>query len=278
LKNSIRSPFLAAYLVAVCLLSPVTAEERPNFVWIVSEDNSIHYLDHFFPGGADTPNIKALAEHGLTFDHAFSNASVCSVARSTLATMCMTPRIGAQYHRRYVKATLPAGQPTFYQAIQSHGYFTTNHTKEDFNFTSQLRGRFDKGRDWRGREHGQPFFHMESLKQSHESSLHFPQSEFDGKTSVHNPTDIQLADYHPDTPMFRYTHARYLDIMLIIDDSVGAIVEKLKADGLLEDTFIFYFGDHGGVLPRGKGYAYESGLHVPLVVRVPANFRHLAGC
>ena len=53
------------------------------------------------------------------------------------------------------------------------------------------------------------------------------------------------------------------------------MLRQLTADGLLEDTFIFYFGDHGGVLPRSKGYAYESGLHVPLVVRIPANFRHL---
>ena len=44
---------------------------------------------------------------------------------------------------------------------------------------------------------------------------------------------------------------------------------------LIEDTFVFYFGDHGGVLPRGKGYAYESGLHAPLVVRIPENFRKL---
>jgi hypothetical protein len=53
-------------------------------VWIVSEDNSIHYLRHFFADGAEAPNIEALAAHGLTFDHAFSNAPVCSVARSTL--------------------------------------------------------------------------------------------------------------------------------------------------------------------------------------------------
>jgi uncharacterized sulfatase len=52
-------------------------------------------------------------------------------------------------------------------------------------------------------------------------------------------------------------------------------VAKLKEDRLLQDTFVFYLGDHGGVLPRSKGYAYESGLHIPLVVRVPRNFEHL---
>ena len=60
-----------------------------------------------------------------------------------------------------------------------------------------------------------------------------------------------------------------------MDKQVGAVVEELAKDGLLEDTFIFYFGDHGGVLPRGKGYAYESGLHVPLVVRIPEKWQHL---
>ena len=63
--------------------------------------------------------------------------------------------------------------------------------------------------------------------------------------------------------------------MAVIDEIVGSTISKLKEDGLLEDTFVFYFGDHGGVLPRGKGYIYESGLHVPLVVRVPEKWDHL---
>ena len=87
---------------------------------------------------------------------------------------------------------------------------------------------------------------------------------------------MKLHPYHPDTPTFRYTHARYFDRMTMVDGQMGAVLEKLKEDGLLEDTFVFYFGDHGGVLPRGKGYAYESGLHAMLVVRIPENFNSLA--
>ena len=34
----------------------------------------------------------------------------------------------------------------------------------------------------------------------------------------------------------------------------------------MENTIIFYYGDHGGVLPRSKGYLYETGLNVPMVV------------
>ena len=97
----------------------------------------------------------------------------------------------------------------------------------------------------------------------------------DNQKTIHDPAKVKLAPYFPDTPTFRYTHARYLDRIQTIDQQIGAVVKNLEEDGLLEDTFVFYFGDHGGVLPRGKGYAYESGLHVPLVVRIPENFKHL---
>ena len=55
------------------------------------------------------------------------------------------------------------------------------------------------------------------------------------------------------------------------------LIKQLEEDGELENTFIFYFGDHGGMLPGSKGYLFERGLSVPLIVRVPENFKHLLG-
>ena len=128
-----RFPILAAALAALTLTSIARSADRPNVVWIVSEDNSIHYLDHFFPGGAKAPNIEALAAHGLTFNHAFSNAPVCSVARTTLATGCYGPRIGTQFHRRYKLAAMPAGLRMFPAYLREAGYYTTNNSKKDYN-------------------------------------------------------------------------------------------------------------------------------------------------
>lgn len=254
------------------------AADRPNVVWIVSEDNSVHYLAHFFEGGAKAPNIEALAEAGLTFDHAFSNGAVCSVARTTLATGCYGPRIGTQFHRRYKMAPMPEGLRMFPAYLREAGYYTTNNSKKDYN-AIEGAGVWDassKQASWRNRaDRDQPFFHMESHGASHESSLHFNRETYENEATVTDPDSVQLADYFPDTPLFRYTHARYHDRMAAIDEIVGQTVAKLTEDGLLDDTFIFYFGDHGGVLPRGKGYIYESGLHVPLVVRIPKNFQHL---
>jgi hypothetical protein len=61
-----------------------------------------------------------------------------------------------------------------------------------------------------------------------------------------------------------------------IDQIVGRMLASLEEDGLLDDTFVFYFGDHGGVLPGSKGYLFETGLHIPLVVRIPENWKHLS--
>ena len=256
------------------------AAQQPNFVWIISEDNSIHYLDHFFPGGADTPNIKKMAKNGITYDNAFSNAPVCSVARSTLISGCYAPRIGTQYHRKTFMAPMPEGVRMFPSYLRDKGYYTTNRSKTDYNAVPG-KGVWHESSGkahWRKRKEGQPFFHKASYGTSHESSLHFPARAMENQPTKHDPDSVRLAPYHPDTPTFRYTHARYLDNLVKIDDVVGKVIDELEEDNLLEDTFVFYFGDHGGVLPRSKGYAYESGLHVPLVVRVPKNFKYLVKC
>ena len=261
------------------LLAGALAAERPNFVWLVSEDNSLHYLDLYREMGTSTPRIAELAQQGLVFEHAFSNAPVCSVARTTLMTGCFAPRIGTQFHRRSVTVPLPDGVRMFPYWLREAGYYTTNNRKKDYNAV-EGEGVWDasSGRaSWRGRKEGQPFFHMQSFGVSHESSLHFSREVFENERTETSPDEVILAPYHPDTPLFRYTYARYHDRIRTMDRQIGEVVDRLREDGLLENTFIFYFGDHGGVLPGSKGYAKERGLHVPLVVRVPEKFREGLG-
>lgn len=270
---------LAAFLLLVMatVANPLSAAEQPNFVWLISEDNSMHFLKLFDEHGTETPAIAKLAEHGLLFENAFSNAPVCSVARTTLITGCYAPRIGTQFHRRSKLVPLPKGLRMFPAYLRDSGYYTTNKSKKDYNAV-EGDGVWDESSNkasWRNRKDGQPFFHKQSFGASHESSLHFSAQQMSTQKTVTDPASVFVAPYHPDTPTFRYTYARYHDRIQEIDRQIGGVVDQLETDGLLEDTFIFYFGDHGGVLPRGKGYAYESGLHVPLVVRVPSKWQHL---
>ncbi len=249
----------------------VTGEDKPNFVWILSEDNSVHFYDSYNPGGAKTPAIDSMAKSGLLFEHAFSCAPVCSVARSTLITSCFAPRIGTQFHRRFKMANMPEGLKFFPYYLQKAGYYTTNNSKTDYNAISEPQG-WNNGKNghWRNRPEGAPFFAKFTFTGSHESSLHK-----DVTHPQHKPEDVKLFPFYPDTLTFRQTHATYLDRMVDNDNYVKKILDELSEDGLLESTFVFYFGDHGGVMPRSKGYLYETGLQVPLVVRVPEKFKHL---
>ncbi len=275
IANPLR-PVCVLWLALPCL-AHAAAADRPNVVWLVSEDNSMHFLKHFDPHGAATPRIEALAKHGVTYDHAFSNAPVCSVARTTLATGCYGPRIGTQYHRRSVSVPLPDGVKMFPEHLRQAGYYTANNNKTDYNAIAgnNVWDKSSKNATWRDRHDGQPFFYMQSFAVCHESSLHFNAKVMQTEQTQTDPETVFVAPYHPQTPTFKYTYARYHDRMLQMDQQIGAVVDQLTEDGLLDDTFIFYFGDHGGVLPRGKGYAYESGLHVPLVVRIPERWQHL---
>jgi len=268
------------FLFSIILLpSFVFAEEaaKPNFVWLISEDNSKHFLKLFDDTGAPTPEIASLAAQGLTFQNAFSNAPVCSVARTTLITSCYGPRIFTQFHRRSILVPMPEGVKMFPAYLRGAGYYTTNNSKTDYNAIAGKNVWDDSSRKahWRNRKPGQPFFHKQTFGASHESSLHFSAAAMKQPTTT-DPAKVVLPPYHPDTRIFRYTYARYHDRIKQIDSQIGQVLQQLKDDKLMDSTFIFYFGDHGGVLPRGKGYAYESGLHIPLVVYTPEKFRNLA--
>ncbi len=274
-----KAGFFCALLLLASCTSIVEDSRKPNIVWLVSEDNSLHYLDHFHAGGAKTPNIEKLANSGITFTNAYSNSPVCSVARTTLATGMYAPRIGAQYHRAYKKVDLPENAKLIHEYLKDAGYYVTNKSKTDYNV--ELGGRktwhaSSKNASWRNRlQSDQPFFHMETLFLSHESSLHFDQDFVTSQLENLALDNIKVPDYLPNTELVKFTQAYYQQRIQEVDSAVGEIVNALEQDGLLEDTFIFYFSDHGGVLPRGKGYLYESGVHIPLVVRVPKKFRHL---
>ena len=264
-------------IMGTLLASLLSAAERPNIVWLLSEDNSIHYLQHYGSPNGPTPAISQLAQEGITFNHAFSNSPVCSVARTTLMTGILGPRAGFHYHRKMVPANLPTGVKMVPVYLREAGYYCTNNNKQDYNIvTDKVWDESSRTASWRKRpDKTQPFFHMQSFGMSHESSLHFKSGQIDREALKTDPATVELPPYFPDTPLFRYTQAFYHDRITVIDNQIGKVVAQLKEDGLYENTIIFYFGDHGGVLPRSKGYIYEAGLHVPLVIRFPEKYKYL---
>ncbi len=254
-----------------------TEQPKPNIVWITSEDNSIHYMNLYAEGGAPTPHIASLAENGLLFTHAFSNAPVCSAARSALISGCYGPRIGSNYHRKIRIAPMPGNLEMFPAYLRRAGYYTTNNAKEDYNLIKgdSVWDESSNQASWKNRNNEQPFFHVYNIHTTHESRLHFSQEEMQHYQTMTDTASFEVMPVHPDTDLFRYTGAYYRDKIMQMDSIVGKVVNEIREAGLMDNTFIFYFGDHGGVLPGSKGYLYETGLHVPLVIHVPDRYKEL---
>ena len=251
--------------------------EKPNIVWITSEDNSKHYMSLFDANGIKTPQIASLAEHGLIYRHAFSNGAVCSVARSALISGCYGPRTGSQFHRRMSLVPLPDSLMMFPAYLREAGYYTTNNSKEDYNFIkgTNVWDESSKKANWKNRSAGQPFFHVFNIGTTHEGRLHFTEEKMKANVLETDINSFDVQPNHPATELFKYTNAFYRDKIRQMDGQVGDVLAALKEEGLMDNTFVFYFGDHGGVLPGSKGYIYETGLHVPMVVHVPEKFKHL---
>jgi arylsulfatase A-like enzyme len=261
---------LVGQLMGVVLAAQ--AAERPNILWITSEDNS-PYLGCYGDPLAQTPNLDRLAAEGVRYRHAFANAPVCSSARTTLITGMYASTLGVQHHRSRV--AIPADFQLYPELLRAAGYYATNNSKSDYNLA-------DAGQPWdesspkahyRNRKRGQPFFAVFNFTTSHESQV----APKPGKNSFRVPPEkVVLPPYHPDTPVIRRDWANYYDQMTRLDVQVGELLKELALEGLADETIVVYNSDHGGALPRGKRNIHDSGTRVPLIIRLPNKWAALA--
>jgi hypothetical protein len=131
----------------------------------------------------------------------------------------------------------------------------------------------DKG-SYKNRPKGMPFFHIYNTGITHESTVHA--SRYDVTKLVNRPADMVLPPYHPDTLEIRQDWARYYDSMTVMDDSFGNVIADLKASGDYENTIIFYYSDHGGIIGRSKRFLFDTGTKVPLLIHFPKKWQHLS--
>ena len=268
-------------LVATAAYLPIGARaaERPNIVWISAEDISAATLG-CYGGQAHTPRLDALARDGLRFDAAFSAAPVCAPSRSGIITGVMPTTLGSLPMRCF--ATAPPQVVGFPKLLRAAGYYCTNRAKTDYNFTESFDAGWNESSGtahWRNRpDPQQPFFAVFNEMVTHESAL------FEGRgdkavqkpaaEARRSPDAVRVPAYYPDTPVVRTALARRQELAALLDDLAGGILDQLVADGLADDTIVFFWGDHGEGIPHGKRSLTEHGLRVPLIVHVPERFRH----
>ena len=254
----------------------MSTQNRPNILWISLEDTTPRF-GCYGDTLARTPNIDRLAAGGCRFPNAFSTAGVCAPSRSAIITGMYQTSIGTHHMRTTHTNRNTPDMPTPYSAIpppyvktfteylRGAGYYCTNNSKTDYQFTPPITAWDDcsnKGH-WRNREEGQPFFSVFNPTVTHESGMW----ERDDRPLTTNPDDVQLPPYLPDTPKARAALARQYDNLATADARVGQLLDQLEEDGLAENTIVFLWSDHGEGLPRGKRWPYDAGIRIPLIVR-----------
>ncbi|MDE0230272.1 MAG: sulfatase-like hydrolase/transferase, partial [Spirochaetaceae bacterium] len=244
------------------------------------------------------PNLDALAAESIRYTNAHSMAPVCSVSRAAIITGVASFALGTHHHRSRVAA--PAHLRLLPAYLRDAGYFTSNCVKTDYNLAgtgnphteaevpimAEAWNAWSGEAHWRQRNPGQPFFSVFNYTECHSSvtwdrkepieTIRAERLTLLQPEDFHDPDQAPPPPFHPDIPEFRRAWADYYDAITQIDYHVGRHVAELQEDGVWDDTIVVFWADHGTGMLRAKHWGWEQGDHVPLIVRFPPRWQHLA--
>jgi len=257
--------------------------QKPNILWLVAEDLSA-IIPPFGDNTVATPNLTRLADEGIRYTQVYSSSGVCAPSRAAIATGMYQNRIGAQHMRTTniadfgvegivpYEAVPPAYVKMHSQYFREAGYYASNNAKEDYQFRKTVTAWDDSSRSahWRNRAKGQPFFSVFNFGITHESQVW---AQAGNPLLVDENLEVPIPPYLPDSEIGRKDVRQVYSNIVAMDLQVGEILNQLEEDGLLDSTIIFWYSDHGGPLPRQKRLLYDSGIHLPLIIRFPDQYR-----
>lgn len=253
--------FLGLLFLAV---TPGLAQVRPNILWLVAEDMS-PLLGSYGVSEAKTPNLDKLAKDGIRYTRAFVTSPVCAVMRASLLTGVSSPTQGTHHMRN--QARLSRDVKPYPVLMREAGYYATNPGKTDYQGLGGLELWNGSPTSYLSRpDKTKPFLHVENFNGTHES-------QGGGDIGSFDPSKLPLPPYYPDTEKVRRVWAGHFQTIAKLDAWVGQRLAELEASGEAENTLVFFYSDHGSGLPRAKRWLYDSGLRIPLIIRIPARFR-----
>ena len=264
------------------------AVSRPNILWIVGENFALD-LGCYGARNVQTPNLDRLAEGGVRYTHVYSTSPVCAPSRSALMTgwYATTTDMHNMRSHRDDDYRLPSGIRPVTHLLADAGYHTANIThigervvgtgKLDLNFVNE--GPVYAGKDWGELKDKQPFFAQINMPEAEydiydRKSAEKPRVKWVGEEwhpQVATAENVRPPPYYPDHPVVREEWARYLNSVTGTDVRIGWILDQLEKDGLAENTIVVFFSDNGRLEARGIHWCFDSGLHVPMIIRYPGN-------
>jgi arylsulfatase A-like enzyme len=283
-------------ILIVLILNSCRQEEKPgklNFLILTCEDIS-PFLSMYGDSTARTPNLDRLASEGLVYTRAFAPVGACAPSRSAIITGMYPTSIGTHHmrtsndyngwgYRNYDRkfnvkdiegnplkpysVVLPPQVRCFTEYLRAEGYYCSNNFKTDYQFAAPVTAWDANGRDahWKNRKPGQPFLAVFNDMVTHESRLWLN----DSLPLTVNPEDVRIPSYLPDDELVRKDFARLYSNIELMDKQVGNRINELEEAGLLDETVIIWFSDHGGPFPKAKREHSDDGLRVPFIISLP---------
>ena len=293
--------FVIVLLITVLNISAQTAlsqsndGDRPNIVFILTDDMGYGDVGVFGAENIETPNIDRLAKEGIKFTDFYSASSVCSPSRAALMTGRYPQRMGINsvfFPQSFTG--MPTSERTIAEVLNKAGYTTglvgkwhLGHRKKylplqrgfDEYFGIPYSNDMNMVVYMRGNEVEQYDVDQEYITKTYtEESVSFIEDH------KKDPFFLYVAHNMPHVPIyasdeFKGTSDRglYGDVIQEIDWSVGRILQKLEEEQLMKETLIVFSSDNGpwlvmrelggsnGILRGGKQYVFEGGVRVPTV-------------
>jgi N-sulfoglucosamine sulfohydrolase len=281
-------------LLFAALLSSLVALEKPNIILIIADDMNWDDCGAYGHPAIKTPNIDALAKSGLTFQHAYLTASSCSPSRASIITGRYPHNTGAEQ----LHWPLPSDSLTFVEQLKSAGYYTAAAGK--WHLGNAVKDRFDAVFEagtagfilptgtnakpgkmvakspsgceaWlstlQNRPKEKPFFLWLAALDPHRE---YEKGSID---PPHQPAQVRIPPYIPDTPEVRDDFCLYYDEISRLDQYVGKVVAELEEQGVTENTLILFISDNGRPFPGDKTTLYDGGIRTPWIVKWPATIK-----
>lgn len=276
---------------------------RPNILLIVAEDMSPR-VGIYGDSLAKTPSIDRLAKEGVMYTSMHTISGVCAPSRSSLVTGVYATSMGTHQMRTSqgrlsdtitgYEAVPPPEVKAFPELLRAGGYSTANWAKKDYQFGEPFTlwdvddggfwGPIDSAL-WRRLPEEKPWFVMMNLVSTHESYLVVPgdypkqwapftnillKERKRTTTAITDPNSISVPPYLVDSAETRASIAQHYDNIAFMDTQVQTILDALAEDGLEDNTIVVFTTDHGDPFPRAKRAIYDSGTHVPFIIRYPS--------
>ena len=275
-------------LLLLFVVVKATADERPNILFCISDDQSYYHTGASGDPVVKTPAFDRMAREGLRFVNAFCDAPTCGPSRSAILTGQPIWRLEEAGN---IHSTLPAKFTTYTELLAEAGYhvgftgkgwspgrlepggrsqnpagieFSERTAKAPFKMmrNTDYAGNFEGFLDATGDD--QPFCFWLGTSEPHrayEAGI--------GQRTGKDPGKVVIPPIFPDNEIIRNDILDYLTEIETFDQQVARAIALLESRGELDNTLVVITSDHGMPFPRAKASLYDAGTRVPLAMCWP---------